>query len=77
MRVGVVINQEARGARDVAVAREALAEFAGHGIEAKVVVGPGRVVAAAARGLLAEGVDALVAGGGDGTVSAVAEICVR
>src|SRR5688572_14805956 len=77
MRVGAVINQEARGARDVAVAREVRAEFARHRIEARVVVGPGRELVEAAHGLLAEGVDALVAGGGDGTVSSLAEICVR
>jgi diacylglycerol kinase family enzyme len=46
-------------------------------LEALVRVSPSRELAATTRALLKNNVDAIVAGGGDGTVSTIAEICVR
>ena len=77
MTLGVVINEHATAGRDRSVARQVQSNFAEHGIEAKVIVASGSALRSAAAELLRENPSALVAGGGDGTVSTIAEICVR
>ena len=77
MKVGVVINQHTAAGRDEAIAKEIRTAFAQQGIEAQVCLSPSKHLAATTTHLLEEKVDTLVAGGGDGTVSTIAEICAR
>lgn len=77
MKIGVVINEEARGGHDESIAKEVRRRFAGEGIEAQVRLCQSTELAAVAGELLEQRVDALVAGGGDGTISAVADVCAR
>lgn len=77
MKLGVVINQRKLAGAVESMARQMRAEFAEHAVEALITVCPGPKMAAAAEKLLQENVAGLVAGGGDGTVSTIAEICVR
>jgi diacylglycerol kinase family enzyme len=77
MKVGVVINQHTAAGRDEAIAKEIRAAFTEHGIDARVHLSPSKQLSANANDLLRENVDALIAGGGDGTVSTIAEICAR
>ena len=77
MKLGVVINQHSAAGRDDSIARQVRAAFAEHAIEARVVIAHGSELNASAANLLAENITGLVAGGGDGTVSTIAEICVR
>lgn len=77
MKFGVVINQHTAAGRDEAIAKDIRATFAEKGVEAVVRLCPSKELAAAARLLLDEHVEAIVAGGGDGTVSTIAEVCVR
>jgi diacylglycerol kinase family enzyme len=75
MRVAAIVNRLAGAVeRGELSAGDLLRAFRASGIEAEVhLVEPGRV-AEAARAALAKGVDAVVAGGGDGTVRAVAAV---
>jgi diacylglycerol kinase family enzyme len=77
MKVGVVINQHTAAGRDETIAKEIRTAFTDQGIEAQVHLSPSKRLATTADDLLREKVDALVAGGGDGTVSTIAEICAR
>jgi diacylglycerol kinase family enzyme len=77
MKVGVVINQHTAAGRDEAIAKEIRTAFAEQSIEAHVRHSPSKNLATTATDLLAAKVDALIAGGGDGTVSTIAEICAR
>lgn len=77
MTLGVVINEHTAAGRDRSVARQVQSDFAEQGVEAKVVIARGSALRSAAADLLHGNPTALVAGGGDGTVSAIAEICVR
>ncbi len=69
MRVVVIQNEGAGSVRTPEEVRRALAAV---GVEAEVRQVPGRECRATAAAALREGADALVAAGGDGTVSAVA-----
>src|SRR5687768_1316563 len=77
MKVGVVINQHTAAGRDEAIAQEIRTAFAEQGIEAQVRLSPSKILAITATDLLSAKLDALIAGGGDGTVSTIAEICAR
>lgn len=77
MKLGVVINQHTSAGSDQAIAKEIRTGFAQKGLEAFVRLSPSRELAATTRALLADNVGAIVAGGGDGTVSTIAEICLR
>lgn len=75
MRVGVVLNAGAGSVGDERTAERAeeiRAAFAAAGVEAEVHACRPAELAAAARRIAASGVDAVVAAGGDGTVSTVA-----
>src|SRR5687768_16426589 len=75
MNVGVVINQHAAGGRDDVVVKNIRTAFAQQGIDAAVRLSPSHRLAATANELIAQKAEALVAGGCDGTVSTIAEIC--
>ena len=77
MKLGVVINQHSAAGSDEKIAGEIRNAFTQRGLEALVRLAPGGELAATAQALLKNDVGALVAGGGDGTVSTIAEICVR
>lgn len=77
MKLGVVINQYTAAGSDKAIADDIRAGFAQKGLEAMVRLSAGQELAATTQGLLNDRVSAIVAGGGDGTVSTIAEICVR
>jgi diacylglycerol kinase family enzyme len=77
MKVGVVINQHTSAGRDSAIAKEIRSGFAENGIDADVRLSPSKHLSTTASELLEEKVDALVAGGGDGTVSTIAEVCAK
>jgi diacylglycerol kinase family enzyme len=77
-RVAAVINAGAGGGDGEAMAEKAAAVFRAHGVEARmhVVRGDGKV-ADAARAAVSDRPDAVVAGGGDGTVNAVAAAAIE
>ncbi|MGZ8901660.1 MAG: diacylglycerol/lipid kinase family protein [Limisphaerales bacterium] len=77
MKFGVVINQHTERGRDEAIAEEIRTGFADEGSEALVRLSPSKELEVTARALLQQNVGAIIAGGGDGTVSTLAEICVR
>lgn len=77
MKLGVIINQHTAAGRDAAIIRQVRAGFAAHAIEANVILSRSDHLAASIEKMLQEDVDAIVAGGGDGTVSTIAEACVR
>ncbi len=75
VRVGVVLNAGAGGVGDDRTGERAeaiRAAFRAAGVEAEVHPCPPEELAAAARRIASSGVDAVVAAGGDGTVSTVA-----
>ncbi|MBI0432400.1 diacylglycerol kinase family protein [Roseomonas sp. KE0001] len=74
MRIKVLVNAGGGSVRGRELRAEIAAVFAAHGVAADVEQLGGDALAAAARAALAEGYEAVVAGGGDGTVSAVAGV---
>jgi diacylglycerol kinase family enzyme len=77
MRIAVIVNQGAGSVVSGSVSSESLRQsFLKEGTEAEVHVIPGERILETAREALAGGVDAVVAGGGDGTIRAVASVLV-
>jgi diacylglycerol kinase family enzyme len=76
MKIGVVINQTAAD-KDQSIPRQVQSAFAEHALQAEVLLARGPDLVTAAQQLLEDRVAALIAGGGDGTISTIAEICVR
>lgn len=73
--IAVIINASAGAGHDEQVALPLHAKFAGFGFDATVTLAQGGVqLADAARAALAQGVGIVVAGGGDGTINAVAGV---
>lgn len=73
MRIAVIVNQGAGAVVAGRVSAEGLREsFRKEGTEAEVHVIPGETILETARRAVAEGVDAVVSGGGDGTIRTVA-----
>jgi diacylglycerol kinase family enzyme len=69
----VILNGSAGNGHDADAARSLKEKFAAVGIDASIVLaGSGDELAAAAREALAKGAPLVVAGGGDGTINAVA-----
>src|SRR6266850_6660818 len=73
--VAVLLNSRA-GARDAGAVRRVAAAFRGAGCDAAIEITDGKQITAAIAAALAGRVDGIVAGGGDGTVSAVASALV-
>jgi diacylglycerol kinase family enzyme len=74
-RIAVIINGGAGSGHDDRAASDLRNKFAAHGCEAAVTLAKsGEEMIAAAREAVQDGVDAVVAGGGDGTVNAVASV---
>jgi diacylglycerol kinase family enzyme len=77
MRIAVIVNQGAGSVVSGSVSADGLRQsFLQEGTEAEVHVIPGERICDTAREALASGVDAVVAGGGDGTIRAVASVLV-
>jgi len=75
MRIAVIVNQGAGSVVSGSVSAESLRRsFLEEGTEADVHVIPGERICDTAREAVAQGVDAVVAGGGDGTIRAVASV---
>ncbi|HEV2854624.1 MAG TPA: diacylglycerol kinase family protein [Thermoanaerobaculia bacterium] len=75
MRITVIVNQGAGSVVSGDVSAESLRQsFQKEGTEAEVHVIPGEQILETARQAVARGVDAVVAGGGDGTIRAVASV---
>jgi diacylglycerol kinase family enzyme len=75
MRIAVLVNQGSRTvAADGLRAEDLRRWFLEEGTEADVQVIPGERIAEAARSALAAGAEAVIAGGGDGTVRSVAGV---
>jgi diacylglycerol kinase family enzyme len=77
MRIGVIINEQASGGSAESVVQRVRTGFAERAIEAEIICCSGVKLAEAATELLDRNISALVAGGGDGTVSAVSEVSLR
>ena len=77
MNVGVVINRHSAGGRDETLAKKVRASFAETGVQAEVRLCRSDELAQAAQQFATGNVNGIVAGGGDGTVGTVAEICAR
>lgn len=74
-RIAAVINSEAGSVRASGLTAEGLRRlFQEAGVEAEAHVIPGDRIAETARAALESGVDAVVAGGGDGTIRSVAGV---
>jgi YegS/Rv2252/BmrU family lipid kinase len=74
-RIAVIINGGAGAGHDDAAAADLRAKFRAHGCEAEVTLAKGGDdMIAAARKAIADGVAVVVAGGGDGTINAVASV---
>ena len=75
MRIAVIVNQGAGSVVRGQVSAESLRQsFQQEGTEAEVHVIPGEQILETAREAVARGLDAVVAGGGDGTIRAVASV---
>ena len=75
MRIAVIVNQGAGSVVTGQVSAESLRQsFQQEGTEAEVHVIPGDQILETAREAVARGLDAVVAGGGDGTIHAVASV---
>jgi diacylglycerol kinase family enzyme len=76
-RIAAIINSEAGSVRAAGLDDESLRRlFQEAGVEADVHLIPGAQIETTARAALAAGAEALVAGGGDGTIRSVARILV-
>jgi YegS/Rv2252/BmrU family lipid kinase len=74
-RIAVIINGGAGAGHDEQAASDLRARFASHGVEADITLArSGEEMIAAARQAIDSGVDIVVAGGGDGTINAVASV---
>ncbi|MDB5916981.1 MAG: sphingosine kinase [Massilia sp.] len=74
-RIAVIINGGAGSGHDDAAADDLRAKFRAHGCEAEVTLAKsGDDMIAAARKAIADGMQVVVAGGGDGTINAVASV---
>ena len=74
-RIAVIINGGAGAGHDDDAASELRTKFRGYGCEADVTLAKsGEDMIAAARKAIADGVQVVVAGGGDGTINAVASV---
>lgn len=71
-KTGVIINVSAGSVSNQEVAEAVRAAFGRHGVQARVEVASGHKLPETARAMRDEGFDLIVAGGGDGTISAVA-----
>jgi diacylglycerol kinase family enzyme len=70
--IAVILNAASAGAHNDAVARQVGDAFAGHQLQPRILIAEGYELEGVARRIVAEGIPVVVAGGGDGTVSAVA-----
>jgi diacylglycerol kinase family enzyme len=76
-RISVIINGSAGSGHDDAAATDLRARFAAAGIEAEITLAQGGAgMIDAARAALARGAPLVAAGGGDGTINAVASVLV-
>ena len=74
-QIAVIINGGAGAGHDDQAAQELRAKFRAHGCDAAVTLAKGGDdMTAAARQALKDGIDMVVAGGGDGTINAVASV---
>jgi diacylglycerol kinase family enzyme len=71
-KIAVIINANAGSIFGQDMTATVTAAFERHAVKARVIAATGKRLRETARGLLDEGFNILVAGGGDGTVSAVA-----
>lgn len=72
-RITVILNQAAGGEREAALRGRLSEIFAQHNIQSEIhLIGPGEGITRIAEAAVRDGSFAVVAGGGDGTVSAVA-----
>jgi diacylglycerol kinase family enzyme len=77
MRATVLVNSKAGTASSEKISQQTVEEaFRAAGVDATVEMVEGRDMAERARAALRDGADAVVAGGGDGTVSCVAGVVV-
>lgn len=77
MRVSAIVNRGAGSVVRAGLRAEELdGLFRAAGIDAEVLFLPGERISEAAREAVASGVDAVVAGGGDGTIRSVAKVLV-
>lgn len=75
VNIVVIINGSAGAGHDEAMAGELREKCLAHGLAAKVILARGGAeMTRAAQAALADGADAVVAGGGDGTINAVASV---
>ena len=74
-RITVILNGSAGAGHDAQAADELRQKFFMHGCQADITLaGSGEEIIAAAQKALADGVPVVVAGGGDGTINAVASV---
>ena len=71
-RIAVLLNASAGGPTGADRCAEVEAAFRAHGVEVDILATSGERIARTVRRLLRTGVDVVVAGGGDGTINAVA-----
>lgn len=77
-KIAVIVNGSAGAGHDEGQAAQLREKFAAHKMDAQVTLaGSGDELIAAAERALAQGTRVVVAGGGDGTVNAVASVLVR
>jgi diacylglycerol kinase family enzyme len=77
MRVGVIINKKVASRNTAALAKTLRAQFLAQQIQADLIFCDSNDLITQTLDLLKSRVDGIIAGGGDGTLSAVAEICAR
>ncbi|ONG47280.1 diacylglycerol kinase [Pseudoroseomonas deserti] len=74
MRLKILLNAAGGSAGDAGLPDRIASAFAQHGVAAEVASLPGHALQEAAREALEAGYDGVVAGGGDGTINAVAGV---